>query len=91
LAARRRLGRFDGNAAASAIRRARELGVNFFDTAQARQILTITLPPWLIPGSRDASMGASGDDTTLHERDSGSARDRLAGVPMTATPAVRRE
>ena len=35
LAAWRRLGRFDEDAAVAAIGRARELGVNFFDTAQA--------------------------------------------------------
>jgi len=49
------------------------------------------LPPSLSPGSTKASMGGSREDTTLHEGDSRSARDRLAGVPMTATPAVRRE
>jgi hypothetical protein len=36
-------------------------------------------------------MGASGDDTTLYERDSGSARDRSAGLSMTARPAITRE
>jgi aryl-alcohol dehydrogenase-like predicted oxidoreductase len=85
-------GRFDDNAAITAIRRARELGVNFFDTAQAygfgasEQILGKALREELSRERGELVIATKGG---LRQTDSGLVRDAspARGCAEESTPA----
>src|SRR3954470_20228760 len=70
-------GRFDQTAALSAIRRARELGVNFFDTAQAYGF-----------GASERLLGEALRGELTHDRDQLVIASK-GGLRMTATGLVR--